>query len=51
MRTLSTEQQLETAEFPVASNEQNTRGEESDMGHSVSSESSISSSENESGLA
>ena len=47
-RTLSTEQQVETVEFPIASNEQNTRGEESDMGHSVSSESSISSSENES---
>ena len=47
-RTLSTEQQVETVEFPIASNEQNTRGEESDMSHSVSSESSISSSENES---
>ena len=48
-RTLSTEQQVvETVEFPIASDEQNTRGEESDMGHSVSSESSISSSENES---
>ena len=47
-RTLSTEQQVETVEFPIASNEQNTRGEESDVNNSVSSESSISSSENES---
>jgi len=48
-RTLSTtEQQVETAEFPIASNEQNTKGEESDVNNSVSSESSISSSENES---
>jgi len=49
-RTLSTEQQVEVeSQFHIASTEeQNTRGEESDMGHSVSSESSISSSENES---
>ena len=49
-RTLSTEQQVEVeSQLHIASTEeQNTRGEESDMGHSVSSESSISSSENES---